>query len=73
MSERLVVRVDRTICTGHSLCVMRAPHVFRVDDEGFSLSDGDLVPTGLEEEARFGARACPEGAIHLETVESGSE
>lgn len=71
MSGRLVIRVDRTICAGHSLCVLRAPGVYRVDDEGFSISDGDVVPEGSEDAARLGARACPEGAIRLEPAEPG--
>lgn len=65
MSGRLTIRVDRTICAGHALCALRAPDVYRIDDEGFCASDGEVVPPQSEAAARLGARACPEGAIQL--------
>jgi ferredoxin len=73
MNARLVIRVDRSICAGHALCALRAPDVYRTDEEGFCASDGDGVAPGAEDAARLGARACPEGAIRLETAESAGE
>lgn len=65
MSGRLTIRVDRSICAGHALCALRAPDVYRIDEEGFCASDGELVAPDMEAAARLGARACPEGAIQL--------
>jgi ferredoxin len=65
MSGRLVIRVDRSICAGHALCALRAPEIYRIDEEGYCASDGDMVPPEAESAARLGARACPEGAITL--------
>lgn len=62
----MIIRVDKQVCTGHARCASLAPRVFRLDDDGFCLSDGDEVPTGLEDEAHRGADSCPERAITLE-------
>jgi len=63
------IGVDRTICAGHGLCVMRAPEVYQLDDEGFCISDGNVVAADLRKQAELGALVCPEGAIKLETAE----
>ena len=57
--------VDRQVCAGHALCAARAPDVYRLDADGYCCSDGTLVPEHLVEQARMGARHCPEGAIVL--------
>jgi len=59
------ITVDRSVCAGHALCAARAPEVYRLDDEGFCNSDGELVAPRLEAQARLGARHCPESAILL--------
>ena len=60
------ILVDRSICSGHALCAAKAPDVYRLDDEGFCFSDGASVPVHLHEQARLGARHCPEAAIVLQ-------
>jgi ferredoxin len=60
---KIVIKKD--LCCAAQLCVLRAPDVYRLDDLGYNDSDGDVVPPGMEEDARAGARACPEDAIHL--------
>ena len=57
--------VDRGICAGHALCAAKAPDVYRLDDDGYCCSNGDIVPAHLHEQARLGARHCPEAAIVL--------
>ena len=57
--------VDRQVCAGHALCAAKAPDVYRLDDEGYCCSDGAVVPPHLQEQARLGARHCPEAAILL--------
>jgi ferredoxin len=51
------------------LCAAKAPDVFQLDDEGYCCSDGAVVPPHLHEQARLGARHCPEAAIVL--IEDG--
>ena len=58
--------VDRSICAGHALCAAKAPDVYRLDDDGYCCSNGDTVPAHLHQQARLGARHCPEAAIVLD-------
>lgn len=61
----MIIRIDRSICAGHAICAMKAPDLFELDDEGFCISDGKLVPPGQEEDAETAANYCPEHAITL--------
>ena len=60
------VRVDGDVCTGHALCVVQAPTLFVMDDDGFNRTPPTDVPPELEQQARAGAAACPERAIAIE-------
>ena len=62
----MIIRVDRSKCSGHAVCAMLDEELFPIDDEGYSIADGKAVPTGMEERAQRGVTACPEGAISLE-------
>lgn len=57
--------VDRQVCAGHALCAAKAKQVYRLDEEGYCCSNGATVPPHLHEQARQGARHCPEAAIFL--------
>jgi len=60
----LKIHVDPDRCQGHTLCAMRAPALFRLDDiDGHSGAVTDQVPADLEDDAREAARSCPEQAI----------
>jgi ferredoxin len=59
------IKVDRSICAGHALCATKAPEVYKLDDEGYCISDGQAVPANLLEKAKLGAAYCPERAITL--------
>ncbi|WP_232476168.1 ferredoxin [Flavisphingomonas formosensis] len=61
----LRIKVDTTLCSGHARCAAIAPDVYRLDDNGYCVADGDDVPEGMEALAQRGARACPERAIAL--------
>ncbi len=57
--------VDQSRCQGHTLCAMRAPEVFELDDvDGHATSVGD-VPPGQQDNVREAALSCPEQAIVL--------
>ena len=60
------VTVDRSRCQGHALCVMHAPDLFDLDDDGQSRARADLVPGGQEPAARAAEAGCPEQAIMIE-------
>jgi ferredoxin len=54
-------------CTGHGRCAAMAGDFYDVD-EGYNIHRGETVDVaeGLEQTARDGAEACPEGAILIE-------
>lgn len=58
------VRVDPDKCQGHTLCAMRAPQVFELDDiDGHSSVIVDEVPAELEDAVLEAVHSCPEQAI----------
>jgi ferredoxin len=59
------VRVNTSKCSGHGRCFAVAPHVYRLNRDGYNDTPNPVVEAGLEEEARRGAKACPERAITL--------
>jgi ferredoxin len=58
------VSIDRQACTGHGLCYVSAPQVFRDDDEGYGqvLGDGKVSASDADD-ALHAAANCPERAI----------
>ena len=60
------VSIDRGTCTGHGLCYMSAPQVFRDDDEGYGqvLGDGEVTAEHADD-AQHAAAGCPERAITI--------
>ena len=59
------VVVDHARCQGHALCMLKAPKVYELDDEGYNRMEPFDVPPELEEDARRGAMNCPEAAIRI--------
>ncbi len=60
------VHVDEHLCQGHTLCAMKAPEVFDLDEiDGHSLVISEEVPDGQQEKVRAAARSCPERAISV--------
>lgn len=58
------VSVDRTRCAGHGVCLIHAPAIFDMDDDGLSVVL-DPRPSDVTS-ARRAEENCPERAIHLE-------
>ncbi len=61
----LKIQIKSDLCCGVGLCVKVGASVYRRDDLGYNISDGETVPPGEEEAARAGVAACPETAIEL--------
>jgi len=57
------VIVNKALCSGHARCAMTGPDFYELDADGYSAITEKDVPPGLEDQARRGARACPERAI----------
>jgi ferredoxin len=66
----MLLTVDPSRCQGHALCVMHAPDLFDLDEEGHSQVLSDTVPTGLEAAARAAESGCPEQAIAITAEEN---
>ena len=66
MSVGVRVLIDGDKCLGNARCVVAAPKVFDVDDDGNSmlLIDGDL-PDEQTAKVDLAIRSCPTGAISL--------
>ena len=58
------VMVDSERCQGHGRCVMTAPDLFDLDDDGYAFvrNDGE-VPAESEALAHQAIANCPEQAI----------
>jgi ferredoxin len=60
------VRVDLDRCQGHTLCAMRAPRSFELDDvDGHSVVVDEEVPPDQQDDVVEAARSCPEQAISI--------
>jgi ferredoxin len=61
----LHVSIDLAKCCGYTACAAACPELYKLDEDGFAFVDSSSVPAGLENGAKAGAEACPEGAITL--------
>jgi ferredoxin len=70
ISPTLRVIVDRSRCCGYGLCAQLCPEVYKLDENGLVFVDTEIIPGGLEEEAKEGAAACPAEALVIEEIPS---
>ena len=56
------------LCSGHGRCYVLYGDVYEADEVGYNRHrEGEFdVPAGREEDARQGARVCPERAITID-------
>ena len=66
LGEPMIVRVDVKVCQGHGQCVLFAPEIFQLNEEGLAVV---LVERPESESMRAAAvdaaHACPVRAITL--------
>jgi len=62
---KIFAKKDR--CCGHARCQVAGPDVFELDDNGYIAFEEKDVPPELEEQARKGVLACPEGILRIST------
>jgi ferredoxin len=60
------IRINKSLCVGNARCAAVAPDLFPLDDDGYIAVEEIEVPSGQEELARRGAKACPERIIIIE-------
>lgn len=58
--------INRAACAGNARCAAVSEELFPLDDDGYIAVDEVIVPPGMEDLARRGARACPERIIVIE-------
>jgi len=59
-----VISVDPARCQGHARCVVFAPDVFDIDDEGYSFVQPERGTCAqLSEDVQLAIANCPERAI----------
>lgn len=69
MATRLKADVAKGACCAYGLCNEICPEVYKLDENGFVYIDADVIPEGMEDQAREGAMACPANVIELIEVE----
>lgn len=69
MATRLKADVAKGACCAYGLCNEICPEVYKLDENGFVYIDADVIPEGMEDQAREGAMACPASVIELIEVE----
>jgi ferredoxin len=67
-TERMTVRLDRTICDGFGVCAKHAPGYFSLDDWGYALVIGDGAVAEPDRDAV--TRALLDCPVHAITVHS---
>jgi ferredoxin len=64
MTERMTIRLDRTICDGFGICAKHAPKYFSLDDWGYASLTGDGTVLAEDRDAVMRALLdCPVHAI----------
>jgi ferredoxin len=61
----LKIVINKPACCGYGVCAEICPEVFKLDENGIVYVDDEIVPVGLEDQAREGADACPQSALSV--------
>jgi ferredoxin len=67
------LRVDFVACDGRKLCAAALPKLISLDDWGFPIVTGRIVPAQLLGDARATVRACPKLALRLDAGAGGHD
>jgi len=60
------LKIDVTKCQGHARCAAVAPHLHKLNSDGYNDTPVIDVPAGEEQIAIRSANACPEAVITVE-------
>lgn len=70
MPDRSRLRVNPVACSGHGACAELLPELISLDEWGYPLVAGGMVPTALERPARRAVACCPALALLLTPADS---
>jgi ferredoxin len=59
------IEVDSSLCAGHGNCLIAAPSVFDMDDDGVVVLLDKTPVAEFHEDVRRAAQSCPVGAIRV--------
>jgi len=65
LSVRLVIDASR--CEGHAICALQCPELISLDEWGYAHLESSATTASIAARARRAVRACPVGAITVET------
>lgn len=64
MTDRMRIKLDRTLCDGFGNCAKHAPDYFSLDDWGYAVLVGDgNIPEHSRDDVRRALMDCPVHAI----------
>ena len=64
MSDKLRIKLDRTLCDGFGICAQHAPGYFSLDDWGYAVLVGDgNIPDEDQDAVQRALMDCPVHAI----------
>jgi ferredoxin len=67
-TKKLIMIIDKERCSAYGLCADKSS-LLKLDENGYSYTESDVVPPNLEVSAREAAAECPMSAISIDEVE----
>ncbi|MFC4054163.1 ferredoxin [Actinomadura syzygii] len=61
-----ILRADKGACQGYANCVVAAPDVYDIDDDGVVVLLKESVPEEDRQRVEEAARSCPVSALAVE-------
>jgi ferredoxin len=68
-----VLRLDPIACDGRGICAELLPELVDLDDWGYPVLRGEVIPPEVLAAARRAASACPTLALRIERLERGEQ
>ena len=65
--KKLRMVIDKEKCSAYGLCADKSA-LLKLDENGYSYLETDIIPANLEASAREAANACPMSAISIDEV-----
>ena len=65
MTDGIRMRVNPVACSGHGACAELLPELISLDEWGYPIVPGTVLPAVLERPARRAVAACPALALRL--------
>lgn len=60
------IKLERSFCDAHGLCVLQAPDVFQFDDADELVVVQEFPPEDLRDQIRAAVHGCPKQALSFE-------